>query len=431
MPDGHDPYAALRSRDFRLLLASSLLASTASEMQAVAIGFELYHRTGRPADLGYVGLVQFLPVLLLSLPAGHATDRFNRQAMLVAAQTLAVLASLGLAALSFTQGPVPVIYLCVLLAGIGQALSMPARWALVPQAVPEQDLGNAVTWSSSGWQIASLVGPAIGGLIVSHTGQAVAAYLLAAGFSVVGSGCVLMLRPRAAERAAEPVSLDSLLAGLRFVLDTKPILATITLDLFAVLLGGATALLPVFQKDILAVDPAWLGWLRAAPSSGALLMAVVLAHRGPLRRPGVALLWSVAGFGLATVGFGLSRNAPLSFVLLAITGALDNVSVVVRGTLVQVLTPDAMRGRVTAVNAVFISSSNELGAFESGITAQWFGPVASVVGGGIGTVFVVVAVMSAWPQVLRLGTLEPSAPCKSLLEGESGLAADEYPPPRR
>jgi MFS family permease len=430
MADGHNPYAALGSRDFRLLLAGSLLSSTGTEIQAVAVGWELYRRTGQAADLGYVGLVQFLPVLLLSLPAGHAADRYNRKALLVAAQTLAALASAGLALLSVWQGPIPVIYLCLFLAGVGQAFSMPARWSLVPHVVSEGDLGNAVTWNSSGWQTASMVGPAVGGLVLSQTGEAAGAYVLAGLCALACAGCILFLRPRPATRATEPISLATLLAGLRFVWRTKPILATITLDLFAVLLGGATTLLPVFQKDILRVDAAWLGWLRAAPSLGAIAMALFLAHRGPLRHPGRDMLWAVAGFGLATVGFGLSRNAPLSFVMLALTGALDNVSVVVRGTLVQVLTPDEMRGRVSAVNTIFISSSNELGGFESGMTAQWFTPVWSVVGGGIGSLLVVLAVTLAWPEVLRLGALRPS-PSPAAVEGEGGLAADEYPPPRR
>ncbi len=430
MADAHNPYAALRSRDFRLLLAGSLLSSTGTEIQAVAVGWELYHRTGRAADLGYVGLIQFLPVLLLSLPAGHAADRINRKALLVAAQTLAALASTALALLSVWQGPIPVIYLCLFLAGVAQAFSMPSRWSLVPQVVAEEDLGNAVTWNSSGWQIASMIGPAAGGLVLAHTGAAAGAYGLAGLCALGCATCIVFLRPRPAARATEPIALATLLAGLRFVWQTKPILATITLDLFAVLLGGATTLLPIFQKDILQVDAAWLGWLRAAPSLGAIAMALFLAHRPPLRHPGRDMLWAVAGFGLATVGFGLSRSPLLSFLLLALTGALDNVSVVVRGTLVQVLTPDEMRGRVSAVNTIFISSSNELGGFESGMTAQWFGPVWSVVGGGIGSVLVVLAVRGAWPEVLRLGTLRPT-PSPAALEGEGGLAADEYPPPRR
>jgi MFS family permease len=430
MADGHNPYAALRSRDFRLLLTGGILAGVGSEIQAVAVGWELYRITGRPADLGYVGLVQFLPILLLSLPAGHAADRYNRKVLLVAALSLMALASAGLVLLSVGQGPVPLIYLCLFLAGVGQAFSRPIRWSLMPHVVPEEDIANAVTWNSGGWQVASTAGPAAGGLIVSLTGKAAGAYVLA-GLCALGCGaCILLLRPRPAKRSTEPISLGTLLAGLRFVWRTKPILATITLDLFAVLLGGATALLPVFQKDVLQVDAAWLGWLRAAPSLGAIAMAFFLAHRGPLRHPGRDMLWAVAGFGLATVGFGLSRSAPLSFVLLALTGALDNISVVVRGTLVQVLTPDAMRGRVSAVNTIFISSSNELGAFESGITAQRFGEVWSVVGGGIGSVLVVLAAMLAWPEVLRLGTLRPE-PSPANLEGEGGLAADEYPPPRK
>jgi hypothetical protein len=201
------------------------------------------------------------------------------------------------------------------------------------------------------------------------------------------------------------MTLKSLVAGIRFIGQTRLILATITLDLFAVLLGGATALLPIFARDILDVGPTGLGWLRAAPSLGALLMAIFLAHRRPLRRAGRDLLWAVTGFGAATVVFGLSRSFLLSLAMLALLGALDNISVVVRGTLVQVLTPDAMRGRVSAVNAIFISSSNELGGFESGITADYFGPVASVVGGGIGTMLVVAIVALIWPEVRRLGPL--------------------------
>jgi MFS family permease len=430
MPDGHDPYAALRGRDYRLLLGAILLASVGAEMQATAVGWELYRRTGAPLDLGLVGIVQFLPIVLLALPAGHAADRHSRKGILLAALSLALLASVGLAVLSAVQGPRALIYLCLLLAGVGQAFGRPARWALLPRVVPAGALANAMTWQSGTWQVASLLGPVLAGQALEHTRQAVWAYLPAALCAAAAACCVALLRPHPSDRDREPVSLRSLLDGARFVWRTKPILATITLDLFAVLLGGAVALLPVFQKDVLQVGPAWLGWLRAAPSLGALGMALLLAHRGPLRRPGRALLWAVAGFGAATVAFGFSRDPLLSVVLLALTGALDNVSVVVRGTLVQLLTPDVMRGRVSAVNAVFISSSNELGAFESGLTAQWFGPVASVVGGGIGTILVVLAAMFAWPQVLRLGPLG-TLKADTSVEGEGGLSAEEYPPPRK
>jgi MFS family permease len=400
----HDAYAALRHPGYRRLLAGGVLASAGAEAQAVAVGWELYDRTHSELALGLAGLAQFLPVLLLALPAGQAADRYSRKALFQLAQWVAGLASLGLAALSVAQGPVPLVFLCLLLAGAGRACSAPARGALLVQVVPLAALGNAVAWNSSGWQLANVAGPALGGLALAVTGP-VAAYLLAAGCS---SACVLLLaavRPREVPRPAAPRTLSSLLAGARFVWRNELLLAAITLDLFAVLLGGATALLPVYARDVLGVGPVGLGWLRAAPALGAIVMALALAHRPPLRRPGRALLLAVAGFGAATVAFGLSRNFLLSFALLALTGALDNVSVVVRGTLMQVLTPDEMRGRVTAVTSVFISSSNELGAFESGATAALFGAVASVVGGGVGTVIVVLAVLWRWPGLLRLGAL--------------------------
>lgn len=441
MAEPHDPYAALRLPDYRRLLACGLLASIASEIQAVAVGWELYQRTGSAAALGYVGLVQFLPVLLLSLPAGHAADRYDRKWLVVGALTLTTLASLGLGTIAYYEAPVALVYLCIGLVGVGQAFSGPARWSLVPMIVPEELLTSAVTWTSSGWQIAAVVGPGIGGIGLSLAGEETYwVFYLGAVFSAVSAALMLAIRPRAAERRHEEMTLDSLLAGLRFVFQTDLMLAAITLDLFAVLLGGATALLPVFAKDILQVGPAWLGWLRAAPSVGALLMALVLAHRPPLRRAGPALLWSVAGFGAATVVFGLSRDPYLSFAMLAVTGALDNVSIVVRGTLVQLLTPDAMRGRVASVNVIFIGSSNELGAFESGLTAAWFGPVLSVVGGGIGSVLVVLAVIAKWPQLLRLGSLasigtaQPAVPplagsAEAFEAAEASMAIQPADPP--
>jgi MFS family permease len=406
MTDRHDPYAALRSGDYRCLWACNVTASSANQVLAVTLGWELYRRTEDPAALGFIGLVQFLPVVLLALPAGHAADRYSRRLLLMGAQGLAALASLGLAALSACQGPLLLVYFCVLLLGLVRAISMPCRWALVAQVVPDRDLANAITWNSSGWQIASIAGSALGGLVIRLSGGAVATYGLAAACAVASAMLLLPMRPRASRRAVRDVSLRSLLAGISFVWSTKLILATITLDLFAVLLGGAVALLPVYASDILHVGPDGLGFLQAATPVGAIVMAVILAHRRPLRRAGRGLLWAVAGFGVATVAFGLSTSFVLSFVLLALTGAFDQVSMVVRGTLLQLLTPDEMRGRVSAVNSIFISSSNELGAFESGITARLFGPVISVVGGGIGTVLVVVAVMLLWPEVLRLGPLD-------------------------
>jgi MFS family permease len=413
----HDPYAALRHRDYRRLLTGNVLAGAGAEMVSMAVGWELFQRTNSALALAFVGLVQFLPVLVLALPAGHAADRYSRKLLMIAAQGGITLAGLGLAVISYLEAPVLLVYVCLLILGICRAYSAPARWSLVPLVVPEAELANAITWNSSGWQIASMVGPALGGAVIALTGGAAAAYVLAALGSLACLGLVATIRPRTQVRHRKPISLASLLAGLGFVYRTKLILATLTLDLFAVLLGGATTLLPVFAKEILDVGPVGLGWLRAAPSMGALVMALTLAHRPPLSRAGPTLLWAVAGFGVATIVFGLSRDAILSFLMLALIGALDNISVVVRGTLVQVLTPDAMRGRVSAVNAIFIVSSNELGGFESGLTAHWFGPVWSVVGGGIGTLAVVVTAMVLWPQLLRLGSLHHVRPEEIPLPG--------------
>jgi hypothetical protein len=400
----------LRHRDYCFLLTGNVLGRIGAEMQAVAVGWELYQRTDSAAALGFVGLAQFLPVLLLSLPAGHAADVYSRKLLLQAAQVGMGLSSVGLAAISLLEGPVVLAYACLLLAGSCRAFSAPARWSLLPQVVPAHLLSNAVTWNSSAWQVAAVSGPALGGLVIAAADHAAPAYVVAALCSMAFGVLVGLVRPRPAARPVEDRSLASLLAGVQFVWKTELLLAAITLDLFAVLLGGATALLPIFARDILEVGPAGLGWLRAAPAIGALVTALVMAHV-PLRRAGVALLAAVAGFGVATIGFGVSVDPVLSFVFLALTGALDNISVVVRGTLVQVLTPDAMRGRVGAVNMIFISSSNELGAFESGVTAELFGPVVSVVGGGIGTLLVVLAAMLRWPALLRLGSLHgPAAP---------------------
>jgi MFS family permease len=405
MRQAHDPYAALRHRDYRSLLLGSFLASVASETQAAAVGWELFQRTSDPAYLGYVGLVQFLPVLLLSLPAGQAVDRHSRKVILAGAEALLALAALALAGLSLAQGPVLGFYPCVLLAGVAQAFGAPARWALIPAVVPSADLPNAATWGSSGWQLAAVTGPALAGGLIALTGSAPAAYLASAVCALACAALALTLRPRPHGHTGEPASLTNLLAGARFIAANKPILATLTLDLFAVLLGGATALLPAFATDVLRTGPFGFGCLRAAPSTGALVMMFALAHRPPLRRPGRTLLWAVAGFGAVTIVFGLSHSPALSFAMLVLAGAFDMISVVVRGTLIQVLTPDAMRGRVSAVNLVFIGSSNQLGEFESGMTAKWFGLTGSVVGGGVGTILVVLAVTWAWPQLLRLGPL--------------------------
>jgi MFS family permease len=401
----HDPYAALRHRDYRLFAGGAVLANVGFAMQGVAVGWELYERTNSALPLGVVGLVQVAPVLAFALPAGHLADRLNRRRILIVTQLGLVLASLALAWCSWRGAPVNWYYACLFAGATARAFGGPAYAAMLPQLVPADALANAVTWRSSGFQFASVIGPALGGALIAATSSAMPVYLVDAALRVTFWGCVLALAHRPADRPAEPVTLRSLVAGFRFVWNTKVIFAAVSLDMFAVLFGGATALLPIYAKDILHVGPTGLGWLRAAPAVGALLMAITIAHRPAPQRAGAALLWAVAGFGVATIVFGVSRSFALSLAMLFLTGALDNISVVVRHTLVQVMTPDAMRGRVSAVNSIFITSSNELGAFESGLVAAWFGAIVSVVSGGVGTL--VVVALTAWlsPSLRRLGGL--------------------------
>lgn len=405
--DSHDPYASLRVRDFRLFLAGRMLSAAGQQMLDVAIGWELYERTHSALALGLVGLVLVVPIVALALPSGHLADRHERRGIVLATQLILAVCSLGLAVLSFERGPIPLVYVTLFVIGIALAFNRPATSAMLPQLVPAEDFANAVTWNSSGFQIASVVGPALGGAIIGIRKQAGPVYIVDAAMALAFFVCVWAMRARKVEGAGDrkAMTIQSLVAGVVYVWRSKVILAAITLDLFAVLFGGATTLLPIFAKDILHVGPAGFGWLRAAPSIGALAMAIAITHRPPMRRAGRSLLLAVAGFGAATIGFGLSRSFALSMVLLLIAGGLDNISVVVRHTLVQLRTPDAMRGRVSAVNGVFIDTSNELGGFESGVTAAWLGPVISVVAGGIITIAVVATVARLWPGLREMGNL--------------------------
>ena len=408
--DGPGPYAALRSRDFRYFLSGRFLSVIGAQMLDVAIGWELYERTGSAMALGFVGLVQVAPIYLLVLPAGHVADRFDRRAVVSFSLLLLIACSLGLAAISYAQAPVALMYVCLFLVGVGLAFHRPASAAMLPQLVPADHFANAVTWSSTGWQAASVIGPALGGGVIALAHRAGPVYLIDAGLMLCFLACLAAVRGRAAPRKRDEASLGTLLAGVRFVRRERVIFGAITLDLFAVFFGGAMTLLPVYAKDILHVGPDGFGWLRAAPAIGAVLIAFALAHGGPLRRAGRTVLWSVAGFGVTTIIFGFSRWYPLSLAMMIAAGAFDMVSVVIRQTLVQVRTPDAMRGRVSAVNSLFIDTSNQLGGFESGATAAWFGPVASVVGGGIATILVVLAVGRWWPELRRLRTLQEPEP---------------------
>jgi MFS family permease len=406
----HDPYAALRVPSFRRLLIASMLSTIAYESQFVAIGWELFERTRSPLALGLVGLVQVIPVILLALPAGHAADRFSRKRIIMAAQCVLVAVSLCLSLVRFLHLPVTMIYIALAFAGMALAVALPARSALMPQVVPVEIFGNAVAWRTSGWQLAAVLGPAFGGVCIAVSKGTLATYLISATLGVTVIACVSGIRPGVQQRAREPLTWESLLAGVRFVRSKELILAAITLDMFAVLFGGATFLLPIFASDILKTGPTGLGWLRAAPSVGAVLMALAITHHPPARRVGRTLMLSVAGFGVATVVFGLSRNSWVSFAALAFAGALDNISVVIRGTLVQTLTPDAMRGRVAAVNSVFVGLSNELGGFESGLMAQLVGPVGSVLFGGAACMVVVGLTAARWPALWLLDRISARDP---------------------
>ncbi len=407
---GHDSYGALHSRDFRLLLAGVFLAMFGQQMITVAIGWELYERTGSALVLGGVGLAQVIPVILLFLPAGYIVDRYSRKRILICAEVVLALAALGLAVLSYQHGPLLLIYACLLAMGSAQSFSSPTSSVLISQVVPEQAYENATTWRSSAVQLSSVLGPASGGLLIGIFHGATIVYVVSGVAATVFVLLLLLMRVRHQQVAAtNQRTLDALVGGLRFLGKTQVMLAAITLDLFAVLLGGATTLLPIFAKSILHVGPIGLGWLQAASSLGAVCMALFLAYRPPFAMAGRTLLLAVAGFGLATIVFGLSGWFWLSLLMLFLLGALDSISVVIRSTLLLVRTPDEMRGRVSAVSSLFIGTSNQLGGFESGLVAQFVGPVIAVVAGGIGTILVVLLVAWLWPEMRRLGTLrEPS-----------------------
>jgi MFS family permease len=439
---GHDPYAAFRSRSYSLFTAGNLLSIMGRQMLAVAVEWEVYARTHSATALGLVGLVIAIPVVALSLPAGHLADRFSRKRIVLISQIFSAFASALLALVSwkhlaipalpilrqanqgltviatfferhhsgfhFDDPSVPLIYVILLLAGTARTFGWAARASFFPTLVPREAFANAVTWNNSVFQIGSVVGPGLSGLLVANIGfpfvYAIDAICAFAFFLLV-----LPIRARARMgNRADKNPWHSLIAGMRFVFSKNVILATITLDLFAVLLGGATALLPIFADQILHCGPIGLGWMRAAPAVGAFAMALVVAYLPPMRQAGKTLLWCVTGFGLSTIIFGISKVFWLSLGMLFLTGAFDSVSVIIRGSIVQLVTPDEMRGRVSAVNNIFIGTSNEFGALESGLTAAMFGPVVSVVGGGVGTILVVLAVAVFWPEARRIGALDPT-----------------------
>lgn len=393
-------------------------------MLGATIGWEIYERTKDPLALGWIGVARALPVILFALPAGQVVDHFDRRKVLVLTQ-LAMGAASALLALASGLPAMPLwtLYAALSLMGCARVFNGPSRATLLPLIVERDVFANAVTWNSGAFHFAATAGPILAGVLLAAFNAAWPVYAITAGACWMFAMSASLLRPSPSNVVKGPISLGSIVAGAHHVYQEKTILAAITLDLFAVLLGGATSLLPIFAKDILIVGPgdyawlpdfarAWLlqdeiryGILRASPFVGAVLMTLVLAHRPPTRKAGPMLLVAVAGFGMCIIVFGLSTSFLLSLAALFLSGAIDNISVVIRHVLVQVRTPDALRGRVSAVNSVFIESSNELGGFESGLVAKFFGPIASVVSGGMGTILVVAAVALAWPQIRSLRDL--------------------------
>jgi MFS family permease len=423
-------WAAFRHRDFNAFQAARTLSILGTQMQSVAIGWQIYAVTGRPLDLAWVGLAQFLPAVCLSLVGGHAADRFERRRILMVCYGALAALSMALHALARTHAShVWPIYLVLAAAGVARAFQAPANQSIVPSLVPATHFGNAVAWGSSLWQTAMVLGPTAGGLAYAAFGGPAKVYALAAACLLASGALVSTLRrpgrragtrtetvgnvqraPRA--RDVDALSRASLFAGVRYVWNNEIVLGAMSLDLFAVLLGGATALLPVYARDILQLGPWALGVLRSAPAAGAAVTAVALAIRPIQRGAGAKMLGCVALFGAATIAFGLSRNFAVSLAALVVVGASDMVSVFVRSSLVQLATPDAMRGRVSAVNMVFIGASNELGEFESGLTAQWLGTVPSVVLGGIGTLLVVAVWAWRFPRLRQVRRIADAAPAE-------------------
>ncbi|HVT81104.1 MAG TPA: MFS transporter [Phycisphaerae bacterium] len=462
-PQPHDPYIALRNPNYRRYFIGNGCSLLGMQMTTFTVGYELFERTNSPLLLGCVGLVQVIPIIAFALPVGHLLDRMNRKSLVIAAtmgQTvLFLLMGLSSRFMPFLHLPeswrwlgdahVPIMFLLLLLNGCCRAVSQPAKQSLMPLLIPAEHFPNAITWSSFLFETTNMVGPMLGGILLAaiigpdhhHTWAYAVIYFINAACQSVQWLNVSRVKLDHTPKPHEPMTLNSMLAGVRFVFRNKIILGAITLDMFAVLLGGATMMLPVFAKQVIHAVPALpflnaltdgrehigpigLAVLRAASSVGAITTGLILAHRPPMEKAGRNLLWAVAGFGIATIIFGLSQNFFLSFIALYFTGVFDNISVIIRHSLVQLTTPDEMRGRVSAVNSVFISTSNEMGEFESGTTTALastclrsfstlspilWGPMIAVAAGGAGTIAVVATAGLLWPElrsVKRLAELK-------------------------
>jgi MFS family permease len=400
------PRAAFQHGDFRLYQLARFFSVVGTQMQSVAVAWQVYAITHRPLDLGFVGLAQFVPAFGLSLAAGHVADRIDRKRIVITCYLGIALCSLLLFALA-QRGHTTVapIYVVLVLFGVARAFSGPAGQALMPSLVPLEHFANAVAWSSSIWQVATIAGPALGGVLYGWGGPS-GVYMSTAVLSTIAAILLSFVRPRPGTLEKRSASWSTFLAGIRYVWTERLLLGAISLDLFAVLLGGAVALLPVYASDILHVGPRGLGMLRSAPALGATVSAVAMAYRPLKRHAGTIMLAAVFVYGLATLVFGVSTSFWISLIALFILGASDMISVVVRSTLVQLNTPNEMRGRVSAVNMMFVVASNELGEFESGITAAWFGSVAAVILGGVGSCLVVAYYAARFPELRKIDKLD-------------------------
>lgn len=426
--------SAFRSRDFRLYQSARLMVIVGAEAQSVAVAWQVYAITHSALDLGLTGLALFLPGLFCVLPAGHVADRFDRRNIILACYGLQALCTATLLWLSLTKthishGQVWPIYAVLVGIGIGRAFSGPASSAMLPSLVPKDHFVNAVTWGATIYQTANMTGPTVGGLLftLQMTGMMTrwngAAIVYAFTLVMLMGFLILvgMIETRGDGASNQAFNAQTVLAGLKYVWSTKLLLGSISLDLFAVLLGGAVALLPIFATDILHAGPRGLGLLRAMPSVGALAVSLLMVVKPIQRRAGWLMLVCVGLFGAATIVFGLSKNIWISLIALVIVGGSDMVSVVIRGSVLQLATPPEMRGRVSAVNWLFIGASNEFGEFESGLTAHWWGAVKAVVVGGIGTIAVMSAAAGLFPSLRRADALT----AESLMAAEQELSVAE------
>jgi MFS family permease len=412
MPSGssrptHDPLAALRIPDYRRFAAGFACGSTGLQVMNTAVAWEVWVRTHDPMALGITGLCRALPVVALALYAGHVADVRDRRLIVSLTQAGFAAVAAGFAALSWAEAPVWWFYVLLVVSACIRAFNGPARQGFLPLIAPPGIFQNVVTYQSGIFQFAAIAGPLLAGQLIDALPAMWPVYLVTAAGCGVFAAAVAATSPRPSPRGSAAPSAEAMLAGVRHMWRERPVFGAILLDMLAVIFGGATALLPQIADEVLGGGPMLLGVLRAAPYAGALLMAGFLAFRPEFRRAGPVLLWSVAVFAAATIWFGLSTSAWVAAAALAVAGAADNVSVVIRHVLVQMRTPDALRGRVGAVNTMFIECSNELGGFESGLVATHFGPVASVVSGGIGTLVVLAGIALAVPQLRRLGRIEP------------------------